>query len=175
MMLDDTCACSGKSLPRLLRAALLAVLHDRPRHGYAIVQRLASLRFFAADAPDVAGVYRTLKAMEDEGLLAASWDMHEPGPPRRMFSLTADGRACLAKWQATLIAYQIGLGEMLALVDTATHAASPAACRRGKGGSDFRSRFPAPKQQLPVGERKRMRSLSSHIASTAASSRRRAR
>ena len=131
MVIDDTCACCGKSLPRLLRAALMALLQAGPRHGYAIVQSLAALRFFATDAPDVTGVYRTLKSMEKEGLLAAAWDMRQPGLPRRMFSLTANGRACLAKWQATLTAYTIGLGEVLALVDSATHASAAVVRRRG--------------------------------------------
>ena len=66
----DQCACSGRTLDRLLRPAVLALLAREKTHGYDIVQRLqdlvrCSLRFL----PIQAEVYKALKSMEKKGCL----------------------------------------------------------------------------------------------------------
>ena len=38
----DNCICTGKSLPKLLRPAILAVLTQGPKHGYAITEELST-------------------------------------------------------------------------------------------------------------------------------------
>ncbi|MBT8208399.1 MAG: helix-turn-helix transcriptional regulator, partial [Acidimicrobiia bacterium] len=44
------------------------------------------------------GLYRTLRAMEHDGLVASVWDSSEVGPPRRVYSLTEDGMDWLHAW-----------------------------------------------------------------------------
>jgi hypothetical protein len=39
----EDCACTGKSLMRLVRPAVLRVLAGEPLHGYLVVQRLGEL------------------------------------------------------------------------------------------------------------------------------------
>ena len=63
----DHCVCSGKSLARLLRPALLALLAEAPAHGYDLAQRIAERNLFATEPADHSGVYKTLKEMEKEG------------------------------------------------------------------------------------------------------------
>ena len=110
------CACSGKTLGRLLRPAIMAVLRDEPVHGYLVAQRLGQMSAFRDQPPDSAGLYRLLKAMETEGLVVSSWDLADSGPARRRFELTADGRACLARWVRTLRDYRAAIDELLAAV-----------------------------------------------------------
>ena len=64
------CACTGKSLPRLLRPAILSTL-AKGSHGYAMMEELRRLSAVGDRVPDHTGVYRMLQAMEKEGLVAS--------------------------------------------------------------------------------------------------------
>jgi DNA-binding PadR family transcriptional regulator len=110
------CACSGKSLPRLLRPGIMAFLARRKAHGYQIAQHLSGMRTFDGREPDHPGVYRALKDMADEGLVNASWETGDSGPAKRVFALTDAGRACLETWLTTLYAYRDAIDELLALL-----------------------------------------------------------
>ena len=100
------CACSGRSLGRLLQPAVMSVLADEPLHGYLVAQRLQQLAMFEDEQPDFAGLYRVLGGMERQGLLRARWDTAESGPPKRCYELTNPGRQCLAQWLITLRQYR---------------------------------------------------------------------
>ena len=71
---------------------------------------------FQGQAPDLAGVYRFLKAMEDRGLVECEWDLSQTGPARRVFRITPQGRACLAKWVCTLEEYAGELDDLLGVL-----------------------------------------------------------
>jgi DNA-binding PadR family transcriptional regulator len=113
----DECACSGKSLARMLRPAVMGLLAGGPAHGYQLAQRLGEMKMFAGQEPDHAGLYRTLKQMEDEGLLTWAWDLADSGPARRVFTLTPAGKACLGKWKKTLADYRDALAELLGFLN----------------------------------------------------------
>jgi DNA-binding PadR family transcriptional regulator len=109
------CPCAGRNLDKFVQPAVLAVLAETPSplHGYRIVQRLGKMPMFRGLAPDTAGVYRYLKALEDRDMVKSAWNLSASGPARRLFTLTAAGRTCLARWTATLIAYHDELGQMV--------------------------------------------------------------
>jgi DNA-binding PadR family transcriptional regulator len=110
------CACTGKSLARIVHPAVLAVLADEPLHGYLIVQRLMELKMFREHAPDAAGVYRVLRTMEAEGLVTATWNLGEAGPAKRCFQLTPSGRACMERWIPTLEEYANSIEDLVAAI-----------------------------------------------------------
>jgi len=85
----------------------MAVLAAHPEglHGYGIVQELAQVPQFADCPPDMTGLYRVLKSMEEEGYLSSEWDLAVSGPARRVYQLTPDGRECLVYWSQTLQRY----------------------------------------------------------------------
>jgi DNA-binding PadR family transcriptional regulator len=112
-----SCACSGKSLARLVRPAALAVLAQGPMHGYLISERLKAMMPLAEQGPDHSGVYRTLKIMEEEGLVSSCVEAPEAGPMRRRYTLTPRGRACLDQWMETLKAYRRSVEAIIALAD----------------------------------------------------------
>ncbi len=116
MSLPTECPCMGKSLPRLLRPGIMAFLAQGEAHGYQIAQHLSVMRMFAGRGPDHPGIYRALKEMAEEGLVTASWETGDTGPARRVFSLTATGRACLETWVSTLREYRDCVNELLALL-----------------------------------------------------------
>ncbi|MFC3382269.1 PadR family transcriptional regulator [Couchioplanes azureus] len=70
-----------------VRPALLALLLERPMHGYEMIQELES-RTGGIWRPSPGSVYPTLQLLEDEGLIEA-----EATGGRKRFSLTEAGRA----------------------------------------------------------------------------------
>ena len=70
------------------RASLLLVLREVPAHGYDVPGLLAPLGLGDTDR---GFVYRTLRAMESEGLVASAWDASPTGPARRTYTVTAAG------------------------------------------------------------------------------------
>lgn len=112
----NQCPCSGKSLPKLIRPAVMAVLAQETLHGYVVVQRLADFGMFEGQVPDPSGVYKTLKAMEDEGLVRSFWELADAGPAKRCYRLTDVGLDCLGRWEETLGAYQSQLIELVGVL-----------------------------------------------------------
>lgn len=69
-----------------VRAAVLALLTERPMHGYEMIQELDN-RTGGIWRPSPGSVYPTLQLLEDEGLIVS-----EENGGRRRFTLTEDGR-----------------------------------------------------------------------------------
>jgi DNA-binding PadR family transcriptional regulator len=70
-----------------VRAAILALLLERPMHGYEMISELES-RTGGVWRPSPGSVYPTLQLLEDEGLIES-----EESGGRRRFTLTDAGRA----------------------------------------------------------------------------------
>ena len=72
-----------------LERGLFGSLRAEPNYTYAIAQ---------ATGLERSGVRMGLKRLETMGMARSKWDTSEgPGPPRRVYSLTAKGRKELAK------------------------------------------------------------------------------
>lgn len=70
-----------------VRASILALLKDRPMHGYEMIQEIGE-RSGGAWKPSPGSVYPTLQLLEDEGLIASRSD-----GGKKLFTLTDAGRA----------------------------------------------------------------------------------
>jgi DNA-binding PadR family transcriptional regulator len=70
-----------------VRAAVLALLVERPMHGYEMIRELES-RTGGIWRPSPGSIYPTLQLLEDEGLIVAD----QPGEGRKRFTLTDAGR-----------------------------------------------------------------------------------
>src|SRR5512141_2299277 len=68
-----------------VRAAVLALLAEEPRHGYAIMSELTE-RSGGLWRPSPGSVYPALQQLQDEGLVSV-----EESEGRRVFSLTGSG------------------------------------------------------------------------------------
>jgi DNA-binding PadR family transcriptional regulator len=73
-----------------VRAAVLALLNERPMHGYEMIQELES-RTGGIWRPSPGSVYPTLQLLEDEGLIVSESDSG-----RKRFTLTDAGREAAA-------------------------------------------------------------------------------
>jgi PadR family transcriptional regulator PadR len=76
---------------------LLLLLHGNAAHGYSLLEGLSQFGF-APDTVDASVVYRILREMEDAGWVSSQWDVAGSGPPRRVYTVTANGEEYLAAW-----------------------------------------------------------------------------
>ncbi len=80
----------------MLEPVLLLLLRYGPAHGYTLLGKLGG---FGLGEPDPSVLYRALRGMESQGWVCSTWDEEETqGPPRRVYSITRDGDAALARW-----------------------------------------------------------------------------
>lgn len=87
-------------LPKnFLRASLFLLVAEESAHGYDLLERLREMGLKTADP---GGLYRALRAMEQEGLMRSVWQTSELGPARRTYELTDEGRDWLHAWAGTL-------------------------------------------------------------------------
>jgi len=110
------CPCEGRTLDRHLQPTILAYLAGGPEHGYAMADRLSGSPLMDGCRPDHPGVYRSLVAMEGQGLVRHVVTVSESGPAKRLYRLTPTGKACLGKWVDTLERYQEGIGKLLVMM-----------------------------------------------------------
>ena len=80
----------------LLDFALLGLLHDGPTHGYELIAELPAL--VGTERVDVGNVYRALRGMEERGLVTSEWSDELPGPAKRTYEITDEGRRALERW-----------------------------------------------------------------------------
>ena len=79
---------------------ILALVEDRPRHGYEIA-RLIGERSSGALSYHVASLYPTLYRLEDRGLIDGRWVEKAGQRRRRYYRITAEGRRVLAAQRST--------------------------------------------------------------------------
>ncbi len=80
-------------LPRAyLRPCLLLLLAEGTSHGYELLEQVADL---GLDRVDPGGLYRCLRAMDEEGLVRSTWEPSTSGPARRTYELTDEGHEWL--------------------------------------------------------------------------------
>jgi PadR family transcriptional regulator PadR len=86
---------------RFVEPALLLLLRERPHHGYELIERLPEL---AGDETriDVGNLYRLLRGLEAEGVVSSEWSADLPGPAKRTYELTPEGRRLLDRWAESL-------------------------------------------------------------------------
>lgn len=77
-------------LPRnYLRPCLLLLLAEGASHGYELLEQLSDL---GLERVDPGGLYRCLRALDEEGLVRSAWEPSTSGPARRTYRLTDEGR-----------------------------------------------------------------------------------
>lgn len=92
---------TGGWAPHVLETALLVLLKQQPRHGYALVGPIEEL---GVEVGDITRLYRALRHLESEGVVASTWDTEArgKGPARKVYSLTRHGNRYLRQRIKTL-------------------------------------------------------------------------
>jgi len=86
---------AGRALSRL-EPWLLLLLAESPAHGYDLGERLHVLP--AAPDADRGHLYRTLRRLEEQGLVTSEWQTQQAGPARHTYTLTPQGLRALDAW-----------------------------------------------------------------------------
>ena len=116
-----------------LEHVLLALLDQRPMHGYELYQELCGLKGISQVWNIKQGLlYAILDKLEDRGLLSSHLVQGETYPPRKDFQLTEAGKASLQTWLKTpvrrardvrqeflaklIVAHRYGISQVLELI-----------------------------------------------------------
>ncbi len=103
---EEKCSCRGYNLDKLLQPSILTLLAKKRLHGYLIIQELEGKNLYHGEKADNTGIYRTLKSLEDKGMVTFDWELEQTGPAKKVYQITETGRECLANWIDTLKDYQ---------------------------------------------------------------------
>jgi PadR family transcriptional regulator, regulatory protein PadR len=85
---------------RFVEPSLLLLLRERPLHGYELIERLPEV--VGEGRVDVGNLYRLLRSLEAEGVVSSEWSADLPGPAKRTYELTGEGRRLLDRWAEAL-------------------------------------------------------------------------
>ena len=96
---------------RFVEPSLLLLLRERPLHGYDLLERIPELG--VEGRVDIGNLYRLLRALEQEGLVRSEWSAELPGPAKRTYELTEEGRKLLDRWAEALRRAQGTIGTFL--------------------------------------------------------------
>jgi len=91
---------------------ILAVLRHGPLHGYAIARAIET---WSADALHLheGTLYPALRQLEKQGVIQSAWEVQEPGPARRVYSLTEPGQAEFARRVEAWESYRAAINAVL--------------------------------------------------------------
>lgn len=79
---------------RFLEICLLVLLNGEPTHGYRLLELLGQFGY-QQDEMDVSTLYRTLRRMEENGLVESAWEDSDQGPNRRKYCIIEAGKTTL--------------------------------------------------------------------------------
>ena len=96
---------------RFVEPSLLLLLRERPLHGYELLELLPELG--VEGRVDIGNLYRLLRALEEESLVASEWSDELPGPAKRTYELTDEGRRVLDTWAEALGCARESIGTFL--------------------------------------------------------------
>src|SRR6266516_8027648 len=85
---------------RFIEPTLLLLLREGPMHGYELLERAPELG--AEGRVDIGNLYRLLRSLEEEGIVRSEWSADLPGPAKRTYELTDQGRRLLDHWAEAL-------------------------------------------------------------------------
>ncbi len=88
-------------MERFLEVCLLVLLYDEAGYGYGLIEGLEGFGF-SREELNVSTLYRTLRKMEKEHLVSSFWEEGGPGPRRRVYEITSEGKGNLDQWMNIL-------------------------------------------------------------------------
>ena len=87
----------SKKSERYIQPSLLMALKSKPSYGYELIQEIGQFGFVQGQAPP-GMIYRHLRDLEENGLVASEWETDGTGPAKRVYQLTMEGNEILDYW-----------------------------------------------------------------------------
>jgi PadR family transcriptional regulator, regulatory protein PadR len=107
-----SCSCEMSRLRGFMEACSVLLLAEQPAHGYELLSRLAKFGL-QAEGFDAGTLYRILRRLESEGILASEWSTEGSGAARRVYQVTPDGLDLLRSWRTAVEDMSSHLSEFL--------------------------------------------------------------
>ena len=95
------CGCHSERHNRWMEPSVLYLLWGQKKHGYELMSELPELGFFNGPA-DPGAIYRTLRHLEEVGLVESVWDTSGAGAAKRVYPLSDLGKEHLRLWTDSL-------------------------------------------------------------------------
>mgnify|MGYP001009140892 CR=1 FL=1 len=93
--------CVQGRMAKFMEPCLLLLLRGQRSHGYELMETL-SFFGFEGSSSDMATLYRTLRQLEDAGVVSSEWEEGSQGPRKRVYELTKDGLLLLDNWASVI-------------------------------------------------------------------------
>lgn len=87
-------------IERFAEPCILLLLAEQNRHGYSLRDELIQREWIKE--VDFGHLYRTLRRMEEAGLVNSEWAEEGPGPLKRVYRITPAGKRLLDDWVESL-------------------------------------------------------------------------
>jgi len=110
------CCGPGSRVRGFIQPWLLLLLLQKPSHGYELMERLAQDEETPNTDPGM--LYRTLRQIEEDGLVRSSWDTEGKGPARRLYEVTPEGVEYLHTWTINIRRTRNRLDRFLSVYET---------------------------------------------------------
>jgi PadR family transcriptional regulator PadR len=110
-----TAESGATRIERFVEPCILLLLAEQNRHGYNLRDELIQREWI--DEVDFGHLYRTLRRMEEAGLVSSEWAEEGPGPLKRVYHITLVGRRLLNDWVESLRQTRLLLDKFLRAYD----------------------------------------------------------
>jgi poly-beta-hydroxybutyrate-responsive repressor len=110
------CGCYQERQSRWVEPSVLYLLLKKSKHGYELMSELPEFGFISGPV-DPGAVYRTLRHLEEVGLVKSEWDTSGSGPAKRLYTLTEPGKKHLQLWADSLRDRRNALNDFIEKLD----------------------------------------------------------
>ncbi|MBN2355417.1 helix-turn-helix transcriptional regulator [candidate division KSB1 bacterium] len=110
------CGCFQERQSRWLEPTILFLLWNGWKHGYELMSEIPKFGFVAGPA-DPGAIYRTLRHLENVGLVTSEWDTSGTGAAKRIYKLSQEGKNHLRLWADSLRNRRDALNSFLTHLD----------------------------------------------------------
>ncbi|MDD2427100.1 MAG: helix-turn-helix transcriptional regulator [Eubacteriales bacterium] len=91
------CQKNFQKMQGFMEVCLLLLLYKESGHGYGLIEGLSYFGFTEENL-NLSTLYKTLRRMENDGLVRSLWEMGDQGPKKRVYDITDLGRQELEDW-----------------------------------------------------------------------------
>ena len=108
----EGCRCHSGRVRGFVQPQVLLLLARKPAHGYELMEAIGQED--SDSTLDPGTLYRTLRFLEEDGVVRSRWDTEGAGPARRVYELTEQGGDYLKSWAVTIQRTRVRLDRLLA-------------------------------------------------------------
>ena len=108
----EGCRCHSGRVRGFVQPQVLLLLARKPAHGYELMEAIGQED--SDSTLDPGTLYRTLRFLEEDGVVRSRWDTEGAGPARRVYELTEQGVDYLKSWAVTIQRTRARLDRLLA-------------------------------------------------------------